>query len=83
MVAPATSNSRSTIGQPVPRVEGRSKVTGQARYAADIRLPGTLWGAILRSPYPHARIRSIDASRALQAEGVHAVLTGDDVKGRL
>ncbi len=76
-------NPRSTIGLPVPRVEGRSKVTGQATYTADITVPGTVWGAILRSPYPHARILSIDATRARLADGVHAVLTGQDLGGRL
>jgi CO/xanthine dehydrogenase Mo-binding subunit len=67
----------------VPRVEGRSKVTGEARYTADIALPGALWGAILRSPHAHARIVSIDTSRARSVEGVRAVLTGQDVGGRL
>lgn len=75
-------SATSTIGQAIQRVEGRSKVTGQARYTADVPMPGALWGAILRSPYPHARIRSVDASRARQADGVHAVLTGHDLSGR-
>ncbi len=69
------------IGAPVPRVEGPDKVTGRAIYAADVNLPGLLWGKILRSPHPHARICRIDASRARQAPGVKAVITGKDIPG--
>ena len=69
----------ATIGQPVGRAEGPAKVTGSAIYPADINLPGTLIGTCLRSPYPHARIRSIDASEARKVPGVHAVLTGFDI----
>jgi CO/xanthine dehydrogenase Mo-binding subunit len=71
----------TTIGQPTARVEGQEKVTGATQYIADISLPGTLWGRVLRSPLPHARIIGIDASRAQQVPGVHAVLTGADVRG--
>src|SRR5262245_25867649 len=71
----------SLIGAPVPRAEGPDKVTGHALYAADIILPGTLWGKILRSPHAHARIVRIDASRARQMPGVRAVVTGQDVPG--
>ena len=70
------------IGASAPRIEGPAKVTGRARYAADIELPGMLWGKLLRSPYPHARIRRIDASGARRIPGVRAVLTGQDVVGR-
>ena len=69
------------IGAPVGRIEGPDKVTGHTRYAADVDLPGMLWGAILRSPYPHARIKSIDASAARRAPGVHSVITGQDAPG--
>jgi CO/xanthine dehydrogenase Mo-binding subunit len=69
------------IGAPVPRIEGPEKVTGRARYAADVALPGMLWGKILRSPHPHARIRRIDAAAARRVPGVHAVVTGQDVPG--
>ena len=51
------------------------KVTGQARYRADIRLPGMLYGKVLRSPHAHARIKVIDTSRAAAFPGVHAVVT--------
>jgi len=71
----------TNIGQPTPRLEGTEKVTGATRYTADLDLPGTLWARCLRSPWPHARIAHIDASRATQVPGVHAVLTGADVKG--
>ena len=72
----------ATIGQPVVRGEGADKVSGQAVYAADIALPGMLWGQALRSPFPHARIVSIDARRARELPGVHAVLTGPDLPDR-
>jgi CO/xanthine dehydrogenase Mo-binding subunit len=73
----------SAIGIPLGRLDGRDKVTGQAKYSADVRLPGTLWGAVLRSPLPHARVIRIDTSRARALSGVHAVLTGEDLGGRL
>jgi CO/xanthine dehydrogenase Mo-binding subunit len=68
-----------TVGRPVGHVEGVAKVTGRARYAADIALPGMLWGACLRSPFPHARIVAIDTSAARALPGVHAVLTAADL----
>src|SRR5918999_5100367 len=71
----------TTIGHPTSRVEGQEKVTGITQYTADVALPGTLWGRALRSPLSHARIIRIDASRAQQVPGVHAVLTGADVRG--
>lgn len=67
------------VGAPVLRAEGPDKVTGRTRYAADIPRERMLWGKILRSPHAHARIRSIDASRARSAPGVRAVVTGQDV----
>ena len=54
------------------------KVTGAARYGADLQLPGLLYGKILRSPHPHARIRSIDTSKAEALPGVRAVATAHD-----
>ena len=66
------------IGAAVGRVEGADKVSGQAIYGADVHLPGTLWGKILRSPYPHARIKSIDTSKAWKVAGVKAIVTGKD-----
>src|SRR5207249_10021450 len=63
----------------VARRDGVAKVTGATRYAADVHLEGTLVAGILRSPWPYARIVSIDASAARQVAGVHAVLTGRDI----
>lgn len=71
------------IGQPTRRPDGHDKVTGQAVYTADVKLEGTLWGKVLRSPFPHARIVSIDTSEAKRVPGVHAVLTGADMAGVL
>ncbi len=71
------------IGAPVSRIEGPAKVAGQTRFAADVDLPGMLWGKILRSPHPHARIRRIDASAAWSVPGVAAVVTGQDTPGHL
>ena len=58
------------IGTSVTRAEGPDKVTGHAIYAADVKLPGLLWGKILRSPHPHARIHRIDTAKARQVAGV-------------
>ena len=55
------------LGQPIARVDGPEKVTGKAKYSADVNLPGTLWGKSLRSPYPHARIVRIDTAAAKAA----------------
>ena len=74
--------SYSVIGQPVVRGEGPDKVSGQSIYTSDVILPGMLWGKVLRSPLPHARIVSIDTSRAAQLPGVHAVITGQDIPDR-
>ena len=63
------------IGTSVTQIGGQEKVTGQTRFAADVILPGMLWGKILSSPYPHARIRGIDASAAWSVPGVKAVVT--------
>jgi carbon-monoxide dehydrogenase large subunit len=61
------------------RVEGELKVSGQLMYADDLALPGLLYVAVVRSPYPHARITSINAEEAAKVQGVHLVLTGADV----
>ncbi|HEX9788910.1 MAG TPA: xanthine dehydrogenase family protein molybdopterin-binding subunit, partial [Candidatus Binatia bacterium] len=71
------------IGTAVPRLEGPEKVSGRAIYATDVNLPGMLWCKVLRSPISYGRIKKIDASRALALPGVHAVATGEDVKGLL
>ena len=76
------TNQQST-GTSLPRVDGTGKVTGLARYSADIEMPNALWGRVLRSPYPYARITAIDASKAAAVPGVHAVITGADVRGAM
>lgn len=68
----------SVIGHPIPMVDAPRKTTGEGHYAADIAVPGMLYGKILHSHLPHARIRSIEASAALAAPGVRAVITGAD-----
>ena len=68
------------LAQPELRVEGEAKVTGTAAFVADLKRPGMLHAAFLRSPYPHARIAAIDVTAARRMAGVHAVLTGTDVK---
>mgnify|MGYP001334057453 CR=1 FL=1 len=72
--APATHS----IGTPTPLVDGIDKVTGRARYTADLPLGPTWVGRIFRSPVAHGTIRRIDASRARALPGVHAVITGED-----
>ena len=71
----------SVIGERLPRVDAREKVTGQARYAADYSLPDMLWCKLLRSPYPHARIINIDTSKAEKLPGVKGIVTGKDFGG--
>lgn len=69
----------SRIGQRTPLVEGKEKVTGKIRYAPDLKLPHMLHARLVTSPYPHARILSIDTSEALAIPGVAAVLTAQDL----
>ena len=80
------TSSYETIGRPVGRAEGPAKVTGQAIFPADVNLPGTLVGKCLRSPFPYAKIVSIDqdsVDAARQVPGVHAVLTAEDIPPHL
>ena len=63
------------VGTPVPRVDGADRVSGTARYTADLYPPGLLYGAMLRSPHAHARITRFDASKAEAAPGVRLVLS--------
>lgn len=67
------------IGTRPIRHDGVDKVTGAAVYGADVRLPGLLYGKVLRSPHPHAEILSIDTAKALALDGVRAVATADDL----
>jgi len=65
----------TTIGHVTPRVDAVARVTGQAKYTNDLKLPGMLYARVLRSPHPHARIRHIDTSAAYRLPGVRAVIT--------
>ena len=67
------------LGQRIKRVEDPKFITGNGRYLDDIQLQGMVHLAILRSPYAHANIRSIDTSRAKEMPGVIAVFTGEDI----
>ena len=78
-----TATEFVTIGKRVGQIEGVAKVTGLAGYAADVALPGMLWGRILRSPCAHARILRIDTAAARRVPGVHAVITAADLPGEL
>jgi len=62
------------VGKPTPRLDGPAKATGTAHYTYDINLPGMLHGAILRCPYPHARVRNVDLSAARKFGGVRATI---------
>ncbi|HET8562363.1 MAG TPA: xanthine dehydrogenase family protein molybdopterin-binding subunit, partial [Candidatus Binatia bacterium] len=68
------------VGKDSPRMEDPLLLTGKVEYGNDIRTPGMLHAAILRSPHAHALIKSIDTSRAEKLPGVAAVLTGKEVK---
>jgi len=69
----------AVIGRPLPKIDAWAKVTGETRYADDFFLPRMAYGRLLRSPHAHARIRSIDATRARALPGVYAVITGADL----
>ncbi len=79
---PATTWSPGKVGESDRRPDGIPKVTGEFEYSSDLWMDGMLWGATLRSPHPHANIRSIDTSEAERMAGVYAVLTHEDVPGR-
>jgi xanthine dehydrogenase D subunit len=70
------------VGDSPLRPDGVPKVTGEFAYASDLWLDDMIWGVTLRSPHPHARIRSIDIGPAMATAGVHTVLTADDIPGR-
>ncbi|MCL5961118.1 MAG: hypothetical protein M1358_17730, partial [Chloroflexi bacterium] len=60
----------TVVGQSVKRLDSFEKVTGKAKYVMDMKLPAMLYGKILRSPYPHAKITSIDSAQAARLGGV-------------
>jgi xanthine dehydrogenase molybdenum-binding subunit len=71
-------NKLNTVGHATPRIDAYERVTGKATYTDDVMLPGMLYAKILRSPYPHARIKSIDVSKAAAMPGVKAILTHEN-----
>src|SRR6516162_4582209 len=78
---PKEKPSRPTqVRRSVRRLEGRAKVDGSAEYIINLTLPGMLYGKIARSSIPHGKIVRIDATAALALEGVHAVITGEDIR---
>ncbi|MDH3363560.1 MAG: molybdopterin-dependent oxidoreductase [Gammaproteobacteria bacterium] len=79
---PATRAPGLAVGHARPNPNARDKITGNARFADDYRFPGMLYARTKRAGVPHARIRRIDASAARALDGVHAVLTHEDVPGR-
>jgi carbon-monoxide dehydrogenase large subunit len=74
------TTERQWIGKDIPRLEDPKLLAGRATYTDDVRLPGMLHAAVLRSPHPHARIVRIDTSRARALPGVFAVVTGEDAR---
>ena len=75
----ANESDNQWIGKRTIRPDGEDKVTGRATFGADFAQPGMLWGKVLRSPHPHARIKSINLDRAAAAPGVKAVMSGADL----
>jgi CO/xanthine dehydrogenase Mo-binding subunit len=75
---PWPTGPRQTVGRPAPRVDGLARARGEAIYTADIRLPGMLHAAVLRSPHARARVKRIDLAPAAAAPGVRAVLSPDE-----
>ena len=71
--------SNKWIGKNTIRPDGADKVTGRAQYSSDTTMPGMIWGHVLRSPHPHAKILSINTKKAEELEGVKAVITSKDV----
>ena len=71
-------NPLNSVGHREPRIDALLRVTGKAEYTADVKLPGMLYARLLRSPHPHARIKSIDISKAQALPGVRAILTKDN-----
>ena len=78
MVLDVNKKKYKVIGTRPIRHDGLEKVTGKAVYSADVQLPNMSHGAILRSPYAHAKIKSIDTSDAEKVNGLFAVITGKD-----
>ena len=81
--SPKPWGKTTVVGKRQPRVEGYELVSGRAVYPSDISLPGMLSGAVLRSPYPNAVVKRVDARAAEQMPGVRAILTGSSPEADL
>src|SRR5262245_33565766 len=77
---PALHEPLNTVGKPTPRIDAVERASGKATYTGDVQLPGMLYARVLRSPHPHARIRSIDVSKARALAGVKAVVTHENCR---
>jgi xanthine dehydrogenase YagR molybdenum-binding subunit len=75
------SGPLAVVGQDAPRIDAPQRVRGEARYTADLTFPGMLHAGILRAPHAHARVKSIDLSRALEAPGVRGVIGPGEAEG--
>ncbi len=78
---PPLGRELTVVGKPINRLDGFPKVAGKAKYAADLKMPGMLYGKILRCPHPRARIVKIDVTKASALPGVQALLTKENTKG--
>src|SRR5947209_19392299 len=79
MAASANGQGYKVIGTRPIRHDGVDKVTGRAKYGADYSFPGMIFGKVLRSPYAHANIKSINVQKALALPGVKAIITAADL----
>src|SRR3954452_7433001 len=79
MTSPTRETTKGGVGESPQRPDGALKVRGEFAFSSDLWHEDMLWGATLRSPHPHARIRGIDTGLALAVPGVYAVLTHEDV----
>ncbi len=75
----AVTEAETYIGKPVPRKEDAKLLTGQSRFIDDMTVPGMVWASVVRSPYAHATIKSVDLSQAREAEGVVDAFSGADL----
>jgi hypothetical protein len=78
-IAEERTETGGYVGQSVPRKEDAKLITGRTAYVDDLTVPGMVWAAVVRSPHAHARIRSVDVSKAGAAEGVIAAFSGQDL----
>src|SRR5206468_180788 len=74
------AGARDVVGRPATRIDGLERARGEAVYTADLRLPGMLHTAVVRCPFAHARVRSIDLAPALALPGVHAAIGPGEIE---